>query len=195
MTASDTILFPMMLNLAGRKCIVVGAGKIAAAKIKALLSCGAKVFVIAPAAVREIRTQASAGKLVWKPRRFVSRDLRGAFLAIAATDSASTNAAVFRLCRAHQVLCNSVDDPEHCDFFYPAVVRRGSLQIAISTNGRSPALAARLRKELSLQFGPEWSSLVERVGKKRQEILKTAPGTHRKKLLRQIAVPPQSLRP
>lgn len=192
MTTSETILFPMMIKLAGRKCVVVGAGKIAAAKIQGLLSCGAKVVVIAPTAVGEIRTRTRAGKLVWKQRRFFSRDLQGAFLAIAATDSPSTNEAVFRLCGAHKVLCNSVDDPEHCDFFYPAVVRRGPLQIAISTSGRSPALAARLRKELGLQFGPEWSALVERVGKKRRQILKTAPGPHRKKLLKQLAATPQS---
>jgi len=188
MTTSNINLFPMMIKLAGRKCVVIGAGKVAAGKVEGLLSAGARVVVIGPNAVRGIRVRAKAGELIWRPRRFSPRDLRGAFLAIAATDSPSTNESVFRFCRARRVLCNSVDDPEHCDFYYPAVVRRGPLQIAISTSGRSPELAARLRKELSRQFGPEWSALVERVGKKRQEILRTAPITQRKRLSRGLAI-------
>lgn len=189
MTLFDLTPFPMMMKLAGRKCVVIGAGKVAAAKIDGLLSCGARVVVIGPKAARRIRVSAKAGKLVWRPRRFSPRDLRGAFLAIAATDSPPTNESVFRFCQANKVLCNSVDDPQHCDFFYPAVVRRGPLQIAISTSGRSPALAARLRRELGRQFGPEWSTVVERVGKKRQEILRTAPSAQRKRLLKEIATP------
>lgn len=180
----------MMIKLAGRKCVVIGAGKVAAAKIEGLLACGARVFVIGPKAVRRIRIWANAGKVIWWQRRFSPRDLRGAFLAIAAADSPSTNESVSRSCQAQKVLCNSVDDPAHCDFFYPAVVRRGSLQIAISTSGRSPSLAARLRRELSRQFGPEWSAFVERVGKKRQEILGSIQNTQRKRLLKKIAIPP-----
>jgi precorrin-2 dehydrogenase/sirohydrochlorin ferrochelatase len=187
MTTSDMTLFPMMIKLAGRKCVVIGAGKVAATKVEGLLSSGARVVVIGPKAVRRICNRANAGKLVWRRRRFSPHDLRGAFLAIAATDSPSTNESVFRFCQAHKVLCNSVDDPEHCDFFYPAVVRRGPLQITISTSGRSPALAARLRMELGRQFGPEWSALVEQLGKKRQEILRLPQSTQRKRLLKEIA--------
>jgi len=187
MTTSNISLFPMMIKLAGRKCVVVGAGKVAAGRVEGLLSAGARVVVIGPKAVGRIRVRAKAGELIWRPRRFSPRDLSGAFLAIAATDSPSTNESVFRFSRARRVLCNSVDDPEHCDFYYPAVVRRGPLQIAISTSGRSPALAARLRRELSRQFGQEWGALVERVGKKRQEILRRVPSTQRKRLLKEIA--------
>ncbi len=194
MKTSNQNLFPLMIKLAGRKCVVIGAGKVAAAKVEGLLSCGARVVVIGPKAVRRIRERANAGKLVWRRRRFSPHDLRGAFLAIAATDSPSTNESVFRFCQAHEVLCNSVDDPENCDFFYPAVVRRGPLQIAVSTSGCSPALAARLRKELARQFGPEWAAFVRRVGEKRHEILSTAPSARRKKLLKEIAIPPIELR-
>jgi len=189
MIASNVNLFPMMLKLAGRKCVVIGAGKVAAAKIEGLLACDASVVVIGPKAVRRVRVWAHAGKLIWRPRRFSARDLRGAFLAIAATDSPSTNESVFRSCRDHKVLCNSVDDPAHCDFFYPAVVRRGPLQIAISTSGCSPALAARLRRELGRQFGPKWSAFVEQIGKKRQEILQSAPSAQRSKHLKEVAIP------
>lgn len=163
--------FPIMLRLEGRACVVVGAGRIAAAKAAGLLRHGAEVVVVAPNAVRWIREKARAGKLVWRRRTFSSRDLRGAFLVVAATDSVASNHAAFCACQARGVLCNVVDDPEHCDFFYPAVVRRGPLQIAVSTNGNSPALAARLRKELERQFGPEWGAFVEHIGKLRQQLL------------------------
>ena len=189
MTTSDPSLFPMMMKLTGRKCVVIGAGKVATAKIEGLLSCGARVVVIGPRAVPRIRARARTGKLVWRSRCFSSRDLRGAFLVVAATDSPSTNESVFRLCRARGILCNSVDDPEHCDFFYPAVLRRGPLQIAISTSGCSPALAARLRKELSRQFGPEWSTFVVQLGRKRREILGATHPSPRKSLLKKIALP------
>ena len=183
-----TALFPMMVKLDGRKCVVVGAGMIAAAKIKGLLRSGARVTVISPKADKKIRAKADAGELLWRRRTFSPRDLAGAFMAIAATDSPAINAAVFRACRARHILCNSVDDPAHCDFFYPAVVRREPLLIAISTSGCSPALAARLRRELARQFGPEWSAFVKQVAKRRQEILKTPPSAERKKLLKQITM-------
>ncbi len=163
--------FPIMLRLEGRASVVVGAGRVAAAKAAGLLRHGAEVVVVAPNAVRWIREKARAGKLVWRRRAFSARDLRRAFLVVAATDSVASNHAVFRACQARGVLCNVVDDPEHCDFFYPAVVRRGPLQIAISTSGNSPALAARLRKELERQFGPEWGPFVEHIGKLRQQFL------------------------
>jgi len=184
---SDKSLFPAMIKLSRRRCVVVGAGKVAAAKIKGLLACGAQVTVVSPEAGSSIRSQAGKGKLIWRRKSFSPRDIAGAFLVIAATDSPAVNAAVFRSCQTRRVLCNSVDDPAHCDFFYPAVVRRGPLQIAISTSGRSPALAARLRRELARQFGPEWSGFVESVGKRRKEILKTTSGAQKNELLRRIA--------
>jgi siroheme synthase-like protein len=159
-----------MLRLEGRTSVVVGAGRIAAGKAAGLLRHGAQVVVVAPKAIRWIREQAQLGKLAWRRRKFSARDVRGAFLVVAATKSPAANGAVFLACRARGVLCNVVDDPEHCDFFYPAVVRRGPLQIAISTDGNSPALAARLRKELARQFEPEWASFVEHIGKLRQQL-------------------------
>jgi siroheme synthase-like protein len=167
----DRAFFPMLLSLAGRKCVVVGAGKIAAAKIEGLLACGTTVTVVSPRAVPAIQRLAREKALVWRRRAFRPRDLDGALLAVAATNSRNANAAVFRACAARGVLCNSVDDPQHCDFIYPAVVRRGPLQIAVSTGGRSPALAARLRRELERQFGPEWAAWVEELGRLRKALL------------------------
>ncbi len=165
-------LFPAMLRLEERKCVVVGAGQIAAAKIAGLLRDGARVVVVSPRALPRIASLARAGRLAWLRRKFLPRDVEGALLVVAATNSSLVNEAVFHACRVRGVLCNVVDDPDHCDFFYPAVVRRGPLQIAVSTAGASPALAARLRRELQRQFGPEWSEWVEHVGKMRRAILR-----------------------
>lgn len=181
-------LFPIMVRLESRKCIVVGAGEIAAAKTTTLLGCGAQVTVIAPHATELIQQQAREGKLAWRCREFVHADLEGAFLAIAATNSPAVNEEVFRAGKERGVLCNVVDDPEHCDFYYPAVVHRGALQIAISTGGHSPALAHRLRVELERQFGPEYEAWVEEVGRRRREVMaRDLPDAHRRELLEQIA--------
>jgi precorrin-2 dehydrogenase/sirohydrochlorin ferrochelatase len=171
----------MLMSLARRKCVVVGGGRVAAAKIDGLLHHGAEVTVVSPRAVKAIESHAQDGALFWRNRAFSPQDLDDAFLAVAATNSPGTNADVFRACTARGVLCNSVDDPEHCGFFYPSVVRRGSLQIAISTGGRSPALAARLRRELEQQFGPEWSAWVEYLGEQREELLTRKMSTEKRR--------------
>jgi len=168
--SGDLPFFPLMLRLQDRRCLVVGGGEVAAAKIRGLWHHGARVVVVSPRAVRQIQQQARAGLIVWRRRAFSARDVEGALLVIAATSCSPVNEAVFRACRKRGVLCNAVDDPEHCDFFYPAVVRRGGLQIAISTNGSSPALAARLRRELEEQFGPEWVFWLQRLGRTRREL-------------------------
>ena len=175
----------MMLRIEGKDCLVVGGGKVAAEKIAGLLAHGAKVTVVSPRAVSGIQKLARRGILQWKRRRFSPNDLKGALLVIAATNSSVVNSSVFRACQQHGVLCNAVDDPANCDFFYPAVVRRGPLQIAISTSGNSPALAARLRRELEKQFGPQWSEWVNRLGKMRDDLMQReiSPRTRRAKLL------------
>jgi precorrin-2 dehydrogenase len=188
--ATDVTFFPMMVKLEGRKCVVVGAGAVAEEKIAGLLPHLPRVTVVSPLATKKIQKQARAGILTWKQRRFRSNDVAGSFLVIAATDSAAVNAAVFRACTARGVLCNSVDDPPNCDFFYPAVLRRGALQIAISTNGRSPALASRLRRELEQQFGPEWADWLGHIGNMRSQILRERmPPTKRRQRLFDIASP------
>ena len=157
-------MFPMFLKLDGRRCLVVGAGKVAEGKIRGLLEAGASVEVVAPDAVWQIQKWAWEGTVGWKPRGFQPADLDQVSIVIAATSVPEVNAEVFKQARLRNVLCNSVDDPENCDFYYPAVVNRGDLQIAISTNGRSPALAQRLRRELEAQFGPEYESWVAELG-------------------------------
>ncbi len=183
-------LFPIFLKLTKKKCVVVGAGKIAAAKAAGLLRSDAHVVVVAPEATQWVQGRAREGKLIWHQREFAADDIAEAFLAIAATSSSATNEAVFRACAAHRVLCNVVDDPERCDFFYPAVVRRGPLQIAISSGGQSPALARRLRTELEQQFGPEYGAWVEYVGEMRKQILRRQLTTQeRRRLMDEISSP------
>lgn len=181
-----TTFFPMMLRIEGKNCLVVGGGKVAAEKIAGLLAHGANVRVVSPLAVRSIQMKAQHGILQWKKRRFSPNDVRGALLVIAATNSSAVNSSVFQACVKRRVLCNAVDDPENCDFFYPAVVRRGTLQIAISTGGNSPALAARLRQELEEQFGPEYGTWVKQLGEMRRELMqqKISTRTRRAKLLK-----------
>ena len=187
-TGAAMVMFPMFVKLEGKRCVVIGAGRIAMAKIAGLLRAGAQVVVVSPKAIAAIRAQVNQGKLTWQRRKFLASDVDKAFLVIAASNSPATNQEVFRACADRGVFCNAVDDREHCDFFYPAVVSRGALQIAISTAGRSPALAHRLRCDLEQQFGPEYEEWVERVGELRREILaRDMAPEKRRKLLKQIA--------
>jgi len=164
-------LFPLFLKLKGRKCLVVGAGAIGQSKIASLLDAGAGVQVVAPSATAKIQEWARKRQIRWRKREFRDADLANCFLVVAATSSSKLHKKIFRLAKRRGVLCNVVDVPKLCDFYYPAVVRRGSLQVAVSTGGKSPALAQRLRKELEAQFGPEYGDWVAELGKVRQRIL------------------------
>src|SRR5271170_6329040 len=141
-------LFPMFMKLEGKRCLVVGAGKVGEPKIGGLIDTGASVRVIALDASEAVHEWAKAGKISLELRAFTAEDLDGTFLAIVATASRDLNGSIYREAQRRGVLCNVVDDPAYCDFYYPAVVRRGDLQIAISTNGQSPSLAQRLRQQL-----------------------------------------------
>jgi len=152
-------------------------------KIRGLLEAGARVRVIAPKATTVISRLAQSQKLEWQPRNFRLRDISRVFLVVAATSSSDVHEAVWRAARRANVFCNVVDDPMRCDFFYPAVVRRGDLQIAISTGGRSPALAQQIRKRLEKQFGAEYAERVSRMGQKRRRLLAREPDAARRKEL------------
>jgi precorrin-2 dehydrogenase/sirohydrochlorin ferrochelatase len=181
-------LFPAFIKLAGRPCVVVGAGSVAASKITSLLECGAQVTVIAPHAAETIGHLSATRKLRWLPRKFAANDLTRALLVIAATSDPGVNRAVFREAQNRGILCNSVDDPPNCDFYFPAVVRRGPLQIAISTSGESPALAQRIRLEIEESLHESLGDWVEEIGEARRKILAVnPPSDERKKLLHRLA--------
>jgi precorrin-2 dehydrogenase / sirohydrochlorin ferrochelatase len=166
-----TSLFPMSLKLEGRQCLVVGAGKIGEPKIGGLLDTGARVRVVALDASPTVREWAREGKIELELRAFLAEDLEGAFLAVVATNSRSSNERVYHEAQRRGVLCNVVDVPDLCDFFYPAVVHRGDLQIAISTAGQSPSLAQKIRQQLEKQFGPGYAAWVAELGETRRLIL------------------------
>jgi precorrin-2 dehydrogenase / sirohydrochlorin ferrochelatase len=181
-------LFPLFLKLEGRKCLVVGAGNVAQSKIRSLLDSAANVLVVAPQANPAVEKWASAGVITWEARNFEASDLDGTVLVIAATSSSAVNETVFREAQQRNILCNSVDDPKHCDFYYGAVLRRGQLQVAISTEGQSPALAQRIRRELEAQFGPEYAGWVEELGLIRERLFASGIDPEsRRQLLHELA--------
>ena len=181
-------LFPMFVKLEGRLCLVVGAGTVGEAKIESLLATEASVRVVAPKATPRVRDWAREGRIEWRSREYATADFAGVFLVIAATNYPTLHDEIYAEARSRGVLCNAVDEPERCDFYFPAVVRRGELQIAISTGGLSPALAQRLRKELEQQFGPEWEQWVAQLGRTRDELQSIPmPPEQRKRLLHQYA--------
>ena len=164
-------LFPMFVKLAGRSCVVVGGGTIAALKVESLLHAGANVTVVSPKLSARLDELQLEGRLAWIPRRFQPCDVNGAFLVIAATSDDSVNELVFREAERSGILCNAVDQPPRCNFYFPAVVRRGPLQIAISTNGLSPSLAQRLRKEFEVSFGSEYEGWLLWLGAVREALM------------------------
>jgi len=184
-------LFPIFVKLEGRLVVVIGGGSVAEAKIPSMLSAGARVRLIAPSITPQIAERVRFGRIDWLPKEFEAADLNGAFLVIAATSAARVNEAVFREAEARGLLCNAVDDIEHCHFYYGAVVQRGDLQIAISTNGKSPALAQRLRKELELELGSEYEVWLEWLGAAREALRASGPSSEStKKLLHELASRP-----
>jgi len=181
-------LFPIYLKLANRRCLVVGAGRIGEDKIEGLLLAAARITVVAPNATPRVQSLARERKIRWEKRKFRASDLRGAFLIVAATSSAKLHEQIYKLARRYGILCNVVDDPPHCDFYYASVVRRGALQFAISTSGQSPALAQRLRHQLEKQFGPEYGVWLDELGAARETLFaRKMDPERRKRLLHTLA--------
>jgi precorrin-2 dehydrogenase/sirohydrochlorin ferrochelatase len=167
--------YPVLLELAGRRAVVVGELAVAAGKVEGLLAAGAAVTVVAPgpAAVLE-RLEAEPGVTV-RRRAYRRGDLAGAFLCVAGSADPAVRAAVAAEARAGGVLVNVMDDVPNCDFAAPAVVRRRDLLIAIGTGGRSPALARKVREDLEERYGEEWAEVLEVVGAVREETLEALP--------------------
>lgn len=174
-------LLPIFAKLAGRPCVVVGAGSVAEAKIVALLGSGGEVTVVAPRAVAAVEQLVAAGRIRRVHREFRADDLSGALLAIAATSDPRVNHEVFAESQRLGILCNSVDDPPNCDFYFGSVVQRGDLQVAVSTAGESPSLAQRLRREIEESLDENIGKWVAEIGAQRREILATEPPSEERK--------------
>ena len=164
--------YPVFLDLRGVRCVVVGGGEVAQRKVDSLLRCGAAVTVISPAVTGRLAALAAAGRIRHLAASFGPGMLEGARLVISAADSPETNALVAAEARAAGVPVNCADDPRRCDFIVPSVVERGALTVAVSTSGRAPFLARRLRRELEARFTPAWAVYVDILGAVRDKLLK-----------------------
>ncbi len=162
--------YPVNLLVSGRHCVVVGAGRVAARKIAALLDAGAEVVVVAPEAGPEVVAARDAGRITLVERAFAASDLDGAWLATAATSDPEVNRAVFEAGEARRVWVNAADDPAHCSVTLMSVVRQGDLVVTIGTGGRSPALATYLRDHVTAEMGPEWGVLLELLSEARERV-------------------------
>lgn len=170
---AESLQYPVCLNLTGKRCLVVGGGMVAERKIEGLLPCGGDVLVISPRVSEATRAWVREGRLDWKPRVFRSGDTTGCFIVIAATGKWETDESVAREASRHGALVNVVDDPGLCQFTVPSVLRRGSLCVAVSTNGKSPTLARMVRQQLESVLGEENMSLLEIVAQVRSQLKAT----------------------
>ena len=182
-------LYFMVMEMAGRPCLVVGGGYVGERKISTLLEAGARVTLVSPEATRVLADMALARQLVWQRREYQPGDIQGMALAFAVSSSAALNARVAADCRQAGIPVNVADAPEECTFMVPAVVRRGDLQVAISTGGKSPALARQLRRQIEAEFGPEYGPWVEFLGELRPFLKQVWPQDQkrREELLRRLA--------
>ena len=162
--------YPVNLDLKSRRCVVVGGGAVAERKAETLLDFGAALVVIAPELTPRLHDLAAERLVEHVAGKYTSGMLEGAFLVIAATDDREINKAVSSEAQRLGILVNVVDEPELCTFFVPAIVRRGDFIISVSTSGKSPALARRVREELEARFGPEYGEFADLLGELRGEL-------------------------
>jgi precorrin-2 dehydrogenase/sirohydrochlorin ferrochelatase len=167
--------YPVALDLDGKSCLIVGGGEIADGKLDALLAAGARVTVISPSVRPRFAALAEAGRITLHRRPYQSGDLAGAFMVIAATDDRAVNAVIAAEGRAAGLLVNAVDDPPNCDFFAVAIVRRGDLQVSISTNGLSPAFARWMREQLDAALPREYGDLLSVLADVRETLKSRGP--------------------
>lgn len=162
--------YPVLLDLAGRRCVMVGGGIIAGRRVDGLLTAGARVTVISPRLTRTLAALAAEGRIDHEAREYRDGDLDGADLAFVATDAGEVNAAVAREARARGVWINAADDPARCTFILPALVRRGDLTVAVATGGSSPALARAIREELETYLTDDYATLAAIAAEARREV-------------------------
>ncbi|MCX5882761.1 MAG: bifunctional precorrin-2 dehydrogenase/sirohydrochlorin ferrochelatase [Deltaproteobacteria bacterium] len=173
--------YPVNLDVRHHSCLVVGGGAVGTRKVRTLLDCGAVVTVVSPEVTNQIFDLAQENRISLKQRPYQASDLDGVFLVIGATDNKDLNRAIHDDARKQGKLCNIADQPDLCNFILPSIIERGDLIIAISTSGKSPAFARRLRKQLEAQFGPEYAEFLKLMGAMRKILLERTrdPEAHR----------------
>jgi precorrin-2 dehydrogenase/sirohydrochlorin ferrochelatase len=160
-----------LVGLEKKRCVVVGGGEVAQRKVESLLQAGAeRVVVISPHLTSKLRALLQANRIEHRPRGYQQGDLENGFVVIAATDEPEVNGRVWQEAQDRRLLINVVDDPDHCNFFVPSVVRRGDLTISVCTGGQAPALSARLRQGLESSFGREYAAFLEIAGALRERV-------------------------
>lgn len=179
--------YPVFLDLKGKKCVVVGGGRVARRKVASLMGAGAEVAVIAPEITPSLSREKDKGKITHIPRAYRRGDLKGAFLAISATDSEEENMKVAREARHLNIPVNVVDRPALCSFIVPSTVKRGPLVIAVSTSGASPAMSRAIRLELERLYGKRFGTYLERLAALREKALKELPPEARRRLFKKLA--------
>jgi siroheme synthase-like protein len=157
----NTTHYIACLNLKGRRALVVGGGAMGLEKAEGLMVCGADVHLVSPEVGPELEQLAAEGSLTWSQREYETGDLEGCLIAIACTDSTDMNIRIYEEAEARAMLVNIVDVPPLCNFILPAIVRTGAIAVAISTRGASPALAKRMKREISELFGTEYARMAE----------------------------------
>jgi precorrin-2 dehydrogenase/sirohydrochlorin ferrochelatase len=168
-------LFPMFVNLHEKPCTIIGGGPIAFRKITGLLACDACVRVISPAAIPQIRQLFQEKKIDLLERAYQQGDISGAFLVVAATDNMEVNTRIFHDCASQNILCNVVDKPDLCNFYYAATHTCGDLKIAVSTNGVAPALAKKITTDLANLYPEEFEAYLEYLRRIRETVKKKIP--------------------
>jgi precorrin-2 dehydrogenase/sirohydrochlorin ferrochelatase len=164
--------YPIFVDLKGRRCLVVGGGNVAEGKVRGLLAAKADITVVAPELTAAVRQLVDAGQVRYTAREYAAADLNGHELCFVATDDGAINARVAADCRARRIWVNAADDPANCDFILPAVIRAGNAVIAASTSGTSPALARRLREDLTAFLDEGYAPLGDLLAEARTEIRK-----------------------
>lgn len=164
------MFYPVFIDLQNRPVLVVGGGPVAERKVETMLEAGAAVTVVSPDVTNQLMEQANSGRITLKQRRFEPSDIDGASLVISATDDAATQKEVASIAASRKILVNTVDKPELCDFIVPAILRRGDITIAISTAGKSPSLAAALRKRLDRVLTEDVARTASVMGRLRTEV-------------------------
>jgi precorrin-2 dehydrogenase/sirohydrochlorin ferrochelatase len=174
-------LYPVNLDIRDLLCVIIGGGTVASRKIESLLPCGAQIRVVSPMVIEQIAERAQAGLLDWQQKEYEQDDLSGAKLVFAATDNSIIQKQIVADADAAGILINVIDMPESCSFQVPASFRRGGLLLTVATGGGSPALAARIRKELETSYGPEYGILVALMAAVRKEIVASSddPAEHK----------------
>lgn len=175
--------YPVYIQLREQPCVVVGGGKIAEGKVEGLLAVQANVTVVSPDLTSKLRELAAKKQLTYLARTYQPGDLTGAFLVICATDQAEINHQVWQEATANRQLVNVVDDTPRCNFIAPSILRKGDLTIAISTSGKAPALAVRLKERLQNELGPEYERFLELAGELREPLARHVPNFETRKAL------------